>query len=189
MNMYNIDSTERTAQEWNDEAKAAEVITSDFIPVNMWMIKYLGLDATLFLSAAYEEFLYLRTKNKTYYKNSLIFSRRKAQQKTGLGEDRQKKAIETLSKQGLLYCRVEDGIPKKRVITFSFNSFHVFKNRLDQFIKSEIETTKNNREKFNDKMQHIRKAACEAHEQAYKLEWEAKHPGQNYDDYIANLPF
>ena len=64
MKMYNIDEATRTAKKWADEALAAEVITSDFIPVNMWMVKYLGLDATLFLSAAYEELLYLRSKGK-----------------------------------------------------------------------------------------------------------------------------
>lgn len=166
MDMYDIDGVERAAQEWRNEAKAAEIITSNFIPVNMWMIKFLGLDATLFLSAAYEEFLFLRSKHKIYDSHSIFFSKRKAQQKTGLGEDRQKKAIEVLTKHDLLLCGVINDIPKKRIISFKFKSFYAFGDELSEFIKSEIETTKHERERFNEKMNHIREAAREARAQA-----------------------
>ena len=189
MKMYNIDEATRTAKKWADEALAAEVITSDFIPVNMWMVKYLGLDATLFLSAAYEELLYLRSKGKARTADSLFFSKRKAQQKTGLGEKRQKKAIEILANHNLINCRVENGIPNRRLITFSFGNFQSFKNELDDFILEDIISTKKERGIFNDKMKHIREAVNEARQQSYKAEWEAQHPGISFEEYESNLLF
>ena len=189
MKMYNIDETARIAKKWADEALAAEVITSDFIPVNMWMVKYLGLDATLFLSAAYEELLYLRSKGKIRMGDSLFFSKRKAQQKTGLGENRQKKAIEILANHHLITCRVDNGIPNRRVVTFSFGNFKSFKDELDDFICEDINSTIKERGIFNDKMDHVRKAAREARYQAYKADWEAQHPGKSYEEYTSNLPF
>ena len=150
------------AKRWSDEAKAANLLTANAIPLNLWLVKYMGLDATLFLSAAYEEFVFLRKKNKLYTWNSIALSNRKIKQKTGLGETRQKKAVEVLEKNGVLRVAINNGIPKKRIVYFDFGMFEYLTNRLDGFIRRDIEKTKKEREIFNEKIETIKTAVKEA---------------------------
>ena len=84
MQLYELDAAEREAREWREEAKAAELITTSFIPVNMWLVRMIGLDATLFLSSAYEELLFLRKKKKVKSRDTIEMSVKKMQLKTGL---------------------------------------------------------------------------------------------------------
>ena len=194
MKMYEIDCAKskaiRMVEKWTGEAKATEVITANFIPVNMWMVRYLGIDATLFLSAAYEEFLFLESKGKTYSDNSIVFTYNKAQFKIGLGKDRQKKAIEILKKHELIDCIIKNGIPKTRIISFNFSAFKAFDDKLSKFIKDDLNNVKIERNKLRDKMDFIKCAGIskerfdkELAEYEHYVAWLDENPGKTIEDY------
>lgn len=139
-----------------DENAALRVITSHYIPLNVWLIRYLGLDAALFLSAVYEELLYLKEKGKAkLYDSQVRFSTRKAKLKTGLGETRQRKALEVLESHHLLSTYKEGWIPTYRNIVINFQQFPDFETKLNEFISKETEKSKKTKEEFEQKMKDI----------------------------------
>ena len=144
------------AEHIKQESTALRVMTSHYIPVNTWLIRYLGLDAALFLSAAYEELFYLKEIGKIkQFENDVRFSIRKAQMKTGLGEARQRKAIKVLESHNLLRVYNDGWIPTYRTIKFLFSNFVKFENELNDFINKETIKNKKEKEKFNKKMKDI----------------------------------
>ena len=84
-----------------NEVEFSRMINSNILPLNMNLIKYLGLDAALFLSAAYEEVMFFRSlgKEPTEW---ISLTKNKIKSKTGLGAARQQSAIEVLRNKNLI---------------------------------------------------------------------------------------
>ena len=141
MQLQNLDITKQKydlkveeLKRLDDEVSFAELITSDFIPLNIWLVKYLGLDAALFLSAAYEEVMFFRSlgKEPTEW---ISLTKNKIKSKTGLGAARQKSAIEVLEEHHLIEVKTMNTVPKIRKIKF------IFKGRILEFIILENSTS------------------------------------------------
>ena len=202
MEKHQIEAFYRMVTKWENESAALRVITTHYIPVNTWLIKYLGLDAALFLSAAYEELFYLRQIGKVKDDDFAVkFSVRKAQMKTGLGEARQRKAIDVLKSHGLIGTYNTGWVPSYRNIAFNFAVFKSFEQELNDFINKETIKNKKIKEEFDKKMKDVHddcvnkkikeqkefeldfeKCAEEQRlaEQKAIEEWETEHPGEDY---------
>ena len=153
MDIYQIENYKFRAEQMRDQNLAVGLLTSHYIPVNIWLIRYLGLDAALFLSAVFEELFYLKEIGKaTYYVSDVKFSVRKAQMKTGLGETRQRKAIKVLESHNLLKAYNTGWVPSYRNISFNFSGFRAFENELNNFINKETTKSKKTKEEFEKKM-------------------------------------
>lgn len=202
MDIYQIENYKFRAEQMRDQNLAVGLLTSHYIPVNIWLIRYLGLDAALFLSAVFEELFYLKEIGKaTYYVSDVKFSVRKAQMKTGLGETRQRKAIKVLESHNLLKAYNTGWVPSYRNISFNFSGFRAFENELNNFINKETTKSKKTKEEFEKKMKvihddYVNKKIKEQKESNLELEkwaeeqmlaeqkkieeWEAAHPGEDY---------
>lgn len=189
MEKHQIEAFHRMVTKWENESATLRVITTHYIPVNTWLIKYLGLDAALFLSAAYEELFYLRQIGKVKDDDFAVkFSVRKAQMKTGLGEARQRKAIDVLKSHGLIGTYNTGWVPSYRNIAFNFAVFKSFEKELNDFISKETIKNKKIKEEFDKKMKDVHddcvnkkiKEQRLAEQKAVIEEWETAHPGEDY---------
>lgn len=189
MEKHQIEAFHRMVTKWENESATLRVITTHYIPVNTWLIKYLGLDAALFLSAAYEELFYLRQIGKVKDDDFAVkFSVRKAQMKTGLGEARQRKAIDVLKSHGLIGTYNTGWVPSYRNIAFNFAVFKSFEQELNDFISKETIKNKKIKEEFDKKMKDVHddcvnkkiKEQRLAEQKAVIEEWETAHPGEDY---------
>ena len=106
-----------------------EMMAENYYPVNITMVKYLGIEAALFFSALYEEMDFMRADLTKYN----TFSIRTAREKTGLTATKQKKAIEVLEQYGLIDVCIQQGYPKVRKISFNLSELGNFKNELENF--------------------------------------------------------
>ena len=191
MDICQIENYKFRAEKMEDQNLAVGLLTSHYIPVNIWLIRYLGLDAALFLSAVFEELFYLKEIGKaTYYGSDVKFSVRKAQMRTGLGETRQRKAIKVLESHNLLKAYNTGWVPKYRNISFNFSGFRAFENELNNFINKETTKSKKSKEEFEKKMKVIhddyvnkKEKWAEEHilaEHKKFAEWVAAHPGEDF---------
>ena len=160
MNQINTTTTyyeiqKQVVEQLKNEVEYANLITSSFIPLNMWLVRFLGLDAALFLSAAYEEVIYLRTRLKEV-SGHFALTKKKVQSKTGLGSARQKSAIEVLEKHNLIDVIVRPGVPKVREIRINYKEIHNFNEKLNEFIELELKKTKEKREEFRTRLETVR---------------------------------
>lgn len=113
-----------------------EMMAENYYPVNITMVKYLGIEAALFFSALYEQMDFMRADLNKYN----TFSIRTAREKTGLTPAKQKKAIEVLERHGLIDVCIQSGYPKVRKISFNLSEIESFKNELEDFrFKSYLE--------------------------------------------------
>ena len=75
-----------------------KLMSENYYPVNITMVKYLGIEPALFFSAAYEQMDFMRADLNKYN----TFSVKTASEKTGLSSVKQKKAIEVLKQHNLI---------------------------------------------------------------------------------------
>ena len=219
MQLQNLDITKQKydlkveeLKRLDDEVSFAELITSDFIPLNIWLVKYLGLDAALFLSAAYEEVMFFRSlgKEPTEW---ISLTKNKIKSKTGLGAARQQSAIEVLKNKNLIEVRNTEFVPKVRQIKFNYSEIGNLNEALEDFKYEESDQKYKKRKEFQEKLsQSLNKKREEdfkskhnglASSEWYELQhqkrqeirenlekeieelWEAAHPGEKYKEYIA----
>ena len=133
---------QKTREALENEAKYILELEGNYIPLNIWSIKLLGLDAALMLATLYEEHLYQRSKgNSGHFKCSI----RTIKRRIGLSEGRQRKAIQVLVKRGLIENYLNRSINENgqinkrcRMFKFDFNSwgYHHFVEDL-QRLRSE----------------------------------------------------
>lgn len=163
-------------EQLESEVKFAELITSSFIPLNMWLVRYLGLDAALFLSAAYEEVIYLRNKGKEV-SGHFALTKKKIQSKTGLGAARQKSAIEVLKKHNLIDVCIRNEVPKVREVKINYKEIHTFNEKLNEFVELELKTTKEKKEEFRTRLQNVRREMRKKlHDEQWGLEFMEQDP-------------
>lgn len=219
MQLQNLDITKQKydlkveeLKRLDDEVSFAELITSDFIPLNIWLVKYLGLDAALFLSAAYEEVMFFRSlgKEPTEW---ISLTKNKIKSKTGLGAARQQSAIEVLKNKNLIEVRNTEFVPKVRQIKFNYSEIGNLNEALEDFKYEESDQKYKKRKEFQEKLsqslnkkreedfkskhngltssewyelQHQKRQEIrESLEKEIEELWEAAHPGEKYKEYIA----
>ena len=196
---------------FDDEVKFSNLITSDFIPLNIWLVRYLGLDATLFLSAAYEEVMFFRSlgKEPTEW---ISLTKSKIKSKTGLGAARQQSAIEVLKNKNLIEVRNTEFVPKVRQIKFNYSEVNFLIEELEVFKFKESELKRKKRRELQEKLtkslskkyeedfksRHDGLSSAEWYElQETKLQetreclekeiqnlWETANPGKSYKEYV-----
>lgn len=138
-----------------NELAASNVVAYNFIPLNPWLVKFIGFDAAALLSTVYEKYTYLSQKGKVK-SDSITLSINDVKLVTGMGEDRQKKAIAVLKSLGLLDCSYSGLIPKRRVLTIIFNRFKAFEKDLKDFMDLEITKSAKAKDIFRENMDHIK---------------------------------
>lgn len=118
---------QKTREALENEAKYILELEENYIPLNIWSIKLLGLDAALMLAALYEDHLYQRSKgNSDHFKCSINMIKRRI----GLSESRQRKAIQVLIKHGLIQNYLNRSVDEQgkvnrrsRMFKFDFNGW------------------------------------------------------------------
>lgn len=155
-----------------NEVEFSRMINSNILPLNMNLIKYLGLDAALFLSAAYEEVMFFRSlgKEPTEW---ISLTKSKIKSKTGLGAARQQSAIEVLRNKNLIEVRNAGCVPKVRQIKFNYNIITTFQRDLNSFLDDNLIKKRESQDEFKKKMN-------EKSKEFYKEEF--------YDVFIDNEP-
>ena len=134
-----------------NEVEFSRMINSNILPLNMNLIKYLGLDAALFLSAAYEEVMFFRSlgKEPTEW---ISLTKNKIKSKTGLGAARQKSAIEVLEEHHLIEVKTMNTVPKIRKIKFNYNIITTFQRDLNSFLDDNLIKKRESQDEFKKKM-------------------------------------
>jgi len=142
------------------------------IPVNIWIIRILGLDAALMLGKLINQYNYLISIGRLY--DTFTLSTSSAQKYTGLGKTRQKKAIKALCDYGIIDYSV-GGLPSKRYFSFRGDFDYT---KLD----SDIE-----RLKLEDEQSIVKIA--EKHDQiSEKISaWRDKKRAKEIDEMISNI--
>ena len=125
-----------------------EMMAENYYPVNITMVKYLGIEAALFFSALYEEMDFMRADLLKYN----TFSIRTAREKTGLTPAKQKKAIEVLKRLGLIDVYIQPGYPKVRKIKFNLSLICEFYEELKDFRCRTFLETDEAKRKFKEKV-------------------------------------
>ena len=128
---------EEELKKLKNEVEFSRMINSNILPLNMNLIKYLGLDAALFLSAAYEEVMFFRSlgKEPTEW---ISLTKNKIKSKTGLGAARQQSAIEVLKNKNLIEVRNTEFVPKVRQIKFNYKIITTFQRDLNSFLDDNL---------------------------------------------------
>ena len=150
-----------------------KLMSENYYPVNITMVKYLGIDAALFFSAAYEQMDFMRADLNKYN----TFSVKTASEKTGLSSVKQKKAIEVLKHHNLINVCITPGYPKVRKISFNLSEIESFKNELEDFrFKSHLEKEQAKNE-FKRKVQSKKQEFLfEQHHKATNERWFEEFP-------------
>ena len=176
------------------------IMTENYYPVNITMVKYLGIEATLFFSAYYEQMEFMHADLTKYN----TFSVRMAMERTGLSALKQKKAIEVLKSHNLIETYVQPGYPKVRKIKCNLVHVEYLRKKLEEFEFADYRKTSlakvqfkekinNEKKKFFDELElkaereyyadlELEKWAEEQMlaEQKNIDEWVAAHPGEDY---------
>ena len=142
---------EEELKKLKNEVEFSRMINSNILPLNMNLIKYLGLDAALFLSAAYEEVMFFRSlgKEPTEW---ISLTKNKIKSKTGLGAARQKSAIEVLEEHHLIEVKTMNTVPKIRKIKFNYNIITTFQRDLNSFLDDNLIKKRESQDEFKKKM-------------------------------------
>ena len=150
-----------------------KLMSENYYPVNITMVKYLGIDAALFFSAAYEQMDFMRADLNRYN----TFSVKTASEKTGLSSVKQKKAIEVLKQHNLIDVCITPGYPKVRKISFNLSEIEIFKKELEDFkFKSHLEKEQAKYE-FKQKVQSKKQEFhLEQHRKATNERWFKEFP-------------
>lgn len=83
----------------SEEERFTTYINEVYIPLNIWSIKVLGLDAAVMLAALYDEYIF---REKRQFK----FTVTQMTNLLGFGATRQRKAIEVLVDRNLIKCEI-----------------------------------------------------------------------------------
>lgn len=113
-----------------DEARFHEKMTNNFLPVNYWVIKIVGLNAAVMLSAIYNKYIYAKANQQISKNGYFNCSVAGIKEICGLSPSQQKTALQKLCKYKFVNC-VTNGFPKKRFITMFFSSYHMLDYEAD----------------------------------------------------------
>ena len=133
------------------------MMTENYYPVNITMVKYLGIEAALFFSALYEEMDFMKADLSNYN----TFSIRTAREKTGLPPAKQKKAIAILQLHKLIETRIIHGFPSSRKIRFKLETIKEFKDELANFRRKKHHETGEAKREFKEKIKKSKQDYCE----------------------------
>lgn len=152
MEVFNLKIELERAEE---ELIASKMITFNYIPVNPWLGRFIGFDAALMLGVIFEKAAYLK-KVSGNIKEDISMSINYVKQITGMGEERQKKAINVLKEHGLIDCWNRGSFPKRRHFSIKVGKYKEFNEKLKVFIESEADKKDSIKESFRKNMKHLR---------------------------------
>ena len=181
MKQKDLEKYEKRYAELEFELKLAEealitskVIGYNFIPVNPWLGRLIGFDAALMLGIIYEKSAYSKHTSGVL-KYDIPMSINYVKQITGMGEERQKKAINVLIEYGLIEYWTKGAFPKRRFFSIRTGKYKEFNAILSAFIESEINKSKTLKESYRKNMNHLREEWLEKQNQYnsinHQLEW------------------
>ncbi|MBE6142399.1 MAG: hypothetical protein E7177_00225 [Erysipelotrichaceae bacterium] len=152
MEVFNLKIELERAEE---ELIASKMITFNYIPVNPWLGRFIGFDAALMLGVIFEKAAYLK-KVSGNIKEDISMSINYVKQITGMGEERQKKAINVLKEHDLIECWNRGSFPKRRHFSIKVGKYKEFNEKLKVFIESEADKKDSIKESFRKNMKHLR---------------------------------
>ena len=161
MKLQDLDKIEKKYEELKKELERAEdeLITSkvvgyNFIPVNPWLGRFIGFDAALMLGVIYEKSAYLK-HTSNFLKRGIPMTINYVKEITGMGEERQKKAIKVLQEHGLIEYWTRGSFPKRRFFSIKTGKYKEFNEKLTTFIEAEVKKSKEFKETFRKDMRHL----------------------------------
>ena len=163
-----------------------KLMSENYYPVNIAMVKYLGIEPALFFSAAYEQMEFMGadlSKDNT-------LSVRTISEKTGLSSVKQKKAIEVLKQHKLIDVYIRPGYPKVRKISFNLLEIENLKKELENFRIQKYTEQELAKYEFKRKVERKKQEFCieqrrkEENEQWYRLFPELKELTDDPSTYI-----
>ena len=129
MKQKDFEEYEKRHAELEFELKLAEealitskVIGYNFIPVNPWLGRLIGFDAALMLGIIYEKSAYSKHTSGVL-EHEIPMSINYVKQITGMGEERQKKAIDILIGHGLIEYWTKGAFPKRRFFSIKTGKY------------------------------------------------------------------
>ena len=138
-----------------DELITSKVVGYNFIPVNPWLGRFIGFDAALMLGVIYEKSAYLK-HTSNFLKRGIPMSINYVKEITGMGEERQKKAIKVLQEHGLIEYWTRGSFPKRRFFSIKTGKYKEFNEKLTVFIEAEVKKSKELKESYRKNMNHLR---------------------------------
>ena len=138
-----------------DELITSKVVGYNFIPVNPWLGRFIGFDAALMLGVIYEKSAYLK-HTSNFLKRGIPMSINYVKEITGMGEERQKKAIKVLQEHGLIEYWTRGSFPKRRFFSIKTGKYKEFNEKLTVFIETEVKKSKELKESYRKNMNHLR---------------------------------
>ena len=138
-----------------DELITSKVVGYNFIPVNPWLGRFIGFDAALMLGVIYEKSAHLK-HTSNFLKRGIPMSINYVKEITGMGEERQKKAIKVLQEHGLIEYWTWGSIPKRRFFSIKTGKYKEFNEKLTVFIEAEVKKSKELKESYRKNMNHLR---------------------------------
>ena len=152
MKVFNLKIELEKAEE---ELIASKMITFNYIPVNPWLCRFIGFDAALMLGLIFEKAAYSKQVSGNL-KEDISMSINYVKQITGMGEERQKKAINVLKEHGLIECWNRGSFPKRRHFCIKVGKYKEFNEKLTVFIESKLDKKNSIKESFRRDMTHLR---------------------------------
>lgn len=138
-----------------DELITSKVVGYNFIPVNPWVGRFIGFDAALMLGVIYEKSAHLK-HTSNFLKRGIPMSINYVKEITGMGEERQKKAIKVLQEHGLIEYWTRGSFPKRRFFSIKTGKYKEFNEKLTVFIETEVKKSKELKESYRKNMNHLR---------------------------------
>ena len=171
---YKYEKLKEELERAEDELITSKVVGYNFIPVNPWLGRFIGFDAALMLGVIYDKSAYL-SHTSNFLKRGIPMSINYVKEITGMGEERQKKAINVLIEYGLIEYWTKGAFPKRRFFSIRTGKYKEFNAILSAFIESEINKSKTLKESYRKNMNHLREEWLEKQNQYnsinHQLEW------------------
>ena len=151
---YKYEKLKEELERAEDELITSKVVGYNFIPVNPWVGRFIGFDAALMLGVIYEKSAYLK-HTSNFLKRGIPMSINYVKEITGMGEERQKKAIKVLQEHGLIEYWTRGSFPKRRFFSIKTGKYKEFNEKLTVFIEAEVKKSKELKETFRKDMRHL----------------------------------